>query len=123
MTTAPSPSQPTATAEESFVRPEYRSWRGEDHFGVEVFLPGVPRDALDVKVEEGVLTVTGRRVDDVPPTWRSIHEELPKPNYRLRLRVHEDVDTEAVSAKVDAGVLRLTLPVKAAAKPRLIPVE
>jgi HSP20 family protein len=117
------PAAPAATdVEEVFAKPTYRSVREEHDYRVEVLLPGVGRGDVKVAVEDYVLTVTGVRRKAVPENWRALHEELAKPNYRLQLRLHKDIDESRIGATVENGVLTLVLPVREAAKPRTISV-
>ena len=116
------PSEATET-EEVFAKPRYRAVREDHDYRVEVDLPGVPKGDVKVSVEDLVLTVTGMRRAVTPGGWRALHEELPKPNYRLQLRLHKDIDESRVVANVDSGVLTLVLPIREAAKPRTIEVS
>ncbi|CAN5200325.1 hypothetical protein BH23VER1_BH23VER1_20420 [soil metagenome] len=109
--------------QENFALPVYETRRGDDAYHVEVFLPGVAKDGVEISVDDRILTVTATRKGTVPEGWRPVYQELEKPNYRLKLRRGSDVDDEKVSANVEAGVLELKLPVREAAKPRTIPVS
>ncbi len=112
----------TKESAEVFARPGYRSERDTDGYRVEVRLPGVPKKSVEVHVDDGVLTVTGRRSVRVPESWRPIHEELGKPNYQLKLRLGDDVDEDGIGAVVEEGVLSLTLPVREASRPRVVAI-
>lgn len=106
----------------SVVTPRYRSRRVEQGYAVTVLVPGVAKGDVEVRVEDGVLTVTAERHDVVPEQWKPLREELVKKSYRLRVTVPEDVDDERIGAAVEDGVLELSLPVRESAKPRVIPV-
>ena len=67
------------------------------------------------------VVLEGRR-QTLTETARALHEELAKPNYRLQLRLHKDIDESRIGASVDNGFLTLVLPVREAAKPRTISV-
>lgn len=72
-------------------------------------LPGVKAEQLDVRVERGVLVLdtTGASSD-----WE----------YRREFKLSDDVDTEAIGAKLDAGVLELRLPKRSEVRPRKISI-
>ena len=59
--------------------------------------------------------------------WRegmkALHRELSPLNYLLRLRLNTPVDEDKMTAKLEDGVLSITLPLKEAAKPRQITVN
>ena len=110
-------------AERSAIRPDYKTERGEDAYRVEVTMPGVGKAGVKVSVDDGVLLIAGTRSDAVPEGWRPLRVELQRPDYRLKLKLTDEIDAEAIRASVEAGVLRLDLPVREAVKPRLISVE
>jgi len=71
-------------------------------------LPGVPADGLTVEIERGVLHLRGRRSATM--------------EYRRTLRLPEGLDSDNISATLKSGVLTITLPRAASAKPRRIEV-
>lgn len=112
-----------AVSRETYVKPSYTSREVEGAYEVSVVMPGVNKEGLDVNLEGNVLTLTGRPNKHVPETWRVLHEELGRRNFRLRLELNFNFDGQGITAKVEDGVLTLRLPVTEAAKPRLIPVQ
>ncbi len=111
-----------------FVQPRYKASKLDDveAYEVAVVLPGVNKKGLEVSAEDGELTIIGRRGAWVPEGWRpvcgSTPEERPA-DYRLVLSLNVDIDSERISAKLEAGILTLRLPVSEASKPKLIAVE
>jgi HSP20 family molecular chaperone IbpA len=81
-------------------------------------LPGVSKDGLDVRVEQGVLTIEGRAARDTP--GQVLNREFTYASFFRQFRITEAVDTERIRAKLQNGVLRLDLPKAEAAKPRRI---
>lgn len=131
MITCQNPSSP-ATAGEArkdstgrpVARPHYRVRSGTERHEVEVDLPGIPRDEVDIRVEDDVLSVETRRsTPEVPAGRKALYRELREPDYRLRLQLNVAVDVEKVTARTRDGVLRIELPVAETARPRVIPVE
>ena len=106
-----------------FVRPVYHSARVDDEWEVTVEMPGVKRKDVSVSLEQGELTVFGRRSDSVPQGWRPLYEERRKADYRLCLQLNFEADPEGISANLADGVLKVRLPEHAAAKPRQIEVK
>ena len=97
------------------------AWREGDSFIVEMDLPGVDEDSLDLDVERNVLTVHARR-----PALASDREmvaaERPRGVFSRQLFLGETLDTERIQADYRGGVLRLTIPVAEKAKPRRIQI-
>ncbi len=108
MTTAAELEQPKAATKaetEFYVRPRYTSQQVEGGYEVRVVMPGVNRESVDVNLEKDTVTVTGKRVNQAPKEWKLLHRESNGHNYRLQLHLNFDLNAEAVSAKVEDGVL------------------
>jgi len=112
-----------AAREEEFSQPRFTSARNQDDVELRVWMPGVSRDGVDVSLDDDQLTIIGRRRDRVPDAWRPLFVELGNYDYRLRVRLNLRVDTDGIKARVEDGVLTLTLPIHGEAKPRRIEVR
>ena len=117
-----SPSCCETAEKETFAKPQYTARQTDDAYEVGVIMPGVGPDRVDVNLEKDVLSITGRVKNDVPETWKVVHEELVDHDYRLELELNFDFDGSGITAKVENGVLNLRLPVAEAAKPKSIEV-
>lgn len=93
-----------------------------DTFVVELDLPGVDADAIDLDVERNVLTVRAERPLRATDAELLIAER-PKGVFTRQLVLGDALDTERVEAGYDAGVLTLRIPVAERAKPRKIQVS
>lgn len=111
------------TESERFVAPAYDLKEAGEAYGLEVFVPGVAKDAVEISVDQGELAVTARRRWKAPESWTEIFRETPAADYRLRIDLNEAVNVDAISAELEAGVLRVTLPKAEAFKPRKIDVS
>ena len=104
------------------VVPRYEIKENPDAFGLEVWLPGVAKEGLELTIHEGELTIVGRRAWKKPEGWSQVYRETPAADYSLTL-VHDNTfDAEKVHAELRDGVLRVTLPKAEALKPRKIAV-
>jgi HSP20 family protein len=95
------------------------AWRDGDTFFVELDLPGVSPDSIDLDVERNVVTVRAERAprnDDV----EMLASERPRGVFSRQLVVGDTLDTDKITADYDAGVLRLQIPVAERSKPRKI---
>jgi HSP20 family protein len=84
-------------------------------------LPGVAREDLSIRIEENELTLEARRATQAPGA--PLATEFRPADYRRSFLLPQGIDREAVDARLAAGVLRLTLPKAAAARPRRIEVK
>jgi HSP20 family protein len=97
------------------------AWREGDRFIVEFDLPGVDEESLDLDVERNVLTVHAKR-PELNADRELVSAERPRGVFSRQLFLGETLDTEAIEASYSGGVLRLTIPVAAKAKPRRIQI-
>jgi HSP20 family protein len=91
---------------------------------LKIEVPGIDEKDIDVSLENNTLTVHGER---------KIEKEEKEENYRRVERQYGSftrtftlpttVDSEKVSANYDKGVLKISLPKKAEAKPKQIKVS
>jgi HSP20 family protein len=86
-------------------------------------IPGVRMEDIDIKLEDGTLTITGDRQFEAEQKEGGYHRiERAYGKFQRAFSLPESVDAEKVTAAYDNGVLRVTLPKKELAKPRSIKV-
>jgi HSP20 family protein len=88
-------------------------------------LPGVSKDAIDISVENDVLTVSGERK---PPftaeEGRNIYRrETPSGKFERSFRLPDDADAERVTASYSDGVLEVRVPRSPQIQARRIPIS
>jgi len=111
------------TSRANTVTPRYEIKENADAFGLEVWLPGVAKDGLELTVHEGSLTVVGHRAWQKPEGWTQLYRETPLADYSLTLEHDNTFDADKVHAELRDGILRVTLPKAEALKPRKIAVS
>ncbi len=97
------------------------AWREGDRFVIELDLPGVSRDSIDLDVERNVLTVRAERVAR-NGDWEALASERPRGAFSRQLVLGDNLDLDQIEAGYDDGVLRLVVPVAEKAKPRKISI-
>jgi HSP20 family protein len=85
-------------------------------------LPGVKSGDVDVRFENGELTIHGRRFASNANKKRALTEYEPT-HYHRSFRLTEDIAADRIEAELKAGVLTVRLPKAEAAKPRKIAVK
>ncbi len=98
------------------------AWQEGEEFVVAFDLPGVAVDSVDIDIERNVLTVKAERKDPAGENTELIAAERPRGVFSRQLILGEALDTDAVKASYDAGVLTLRIPVAAKARPRRIEI-
>jgi len=87
-------------------------------------VPEVDPKAIDVRVENQTLTISGERKFEHQNEGQGFHRiERSYGSFVRSFAVPNTFDTEKISAEVKNGVLSVSLPKKEAAKPRQIKVE
>lgn len=99
------------------------AWRDGDDFVVELDLPGIDPDKLDIDVERNVLTIRAERGNHIPDAVNAVASERPWGVFSRQLVLGDSLDTDRVDADYTAGVLRLRIPIAERAKPRKISVS
>lgn len=86
-------------------------------------LPGLSREDIDLRVEHNTLTLRGERKRDTAVTDEQYHRvERSYGAFSRSFALPSRIDTEKVRADFKDGVLAITLPIKAEARPRQIEV-
>lgn len=107
---------------EQFAAPAASVVEASDGYTLEVEMPGVNKEGLEISIENNELTVLGRRfLPAVEGTL--IHRESRQENYRRTFELDPSIDADKISAKIDQGVVTLTLPKAENIKPRKITVS
>jgi HSP20 family molecular chaperone IbpA len=85
-------------------------------------MPGVAKDSLDIKVDEGVLTISGK-VATPPSDAVPVYAEYRIGDYYRAFSLSDEIDVDEISAEMADGVLRLHLPKSAKTRSRRIQVK
>ena len=98
------------------------AWRSGETFLVEFDLPGVQPESIDIDVERNVVTVKAERAMREGDDSEVIAAERPRGLFSRQLILGDTLDTDAIAAHYDAGMLRLEIPVAERAKPRKVAI-
>ena len=94
----------------------------EDAYTIEVELPGVQRDDIDVRLADRVLTVSGE-VKEKERTGILHRRTRRAGRFSYAVTLPGTVDEENVSARLHDGVLSIRVPKSAEAAPRRIAIS
>ena len=109
------------TSRVSYLTPLANILETGDGYVLEAEMPGVSKDGLQITVENGELVILGRRTAYESPGTQLYGETRPV-DYRRAFEIDPSIDAARITAKMDQGVLTLTLPKAEAVKPRKIVV-
>jgi HSP20 family protein len=107
---------------EQFITPPASVTEITDGYMLEIEMPGVEKDGLDISFQNNELTIIGRR--SLPAVEGTlIHRESRPENFRRVFEIDPSIDADKISAKIDQGLVTLTLPKAEHVKPSKITVS
>jgi len=107
---------------EQFITPLARVTEIGDGYMLEIEMPGVKKDGLEILVENNELTIIGRR--SLPAVEGTlVHRESRLENFRRAFELDPSIDADKIRAKIDQGLVTLILPKAEHVKPRKITVS
>jgi len=107
---------------EQFIAPDVNIYETKEGYLLEAEMPGVGKEGLEITLEGNELTISGRRSDETPQGADILFAEARPLNYRRVFELDPTVDTGKINAKMEQGVLKLTLPKTEKVKPRKITI-
>ncbi len=117
--------RPAASAENyrrtSYLAPLANIRESKDGYLLEVEMPGVNKEGLELTFENNELTIHGKRQ---PRTIQGelVYGESRPLDYRRVFELDPSINAAGITAKVEQGILTLTLPKAESVKPRKIAV-
>jgi HSP20 family protein len=107
---------------EQFIAPAASVIEDGDAYTLQIEMPGVNKEGLEISVENNELVITGHR--SLPTIEGTLlHRESRPENYRRSFEIDPSIDIDKVSAKIEQGVVTLHLPKAEHVKPRKVSVQ
>ena len=105
------------------IAPSVDIYETDDDFVMKLLMPGVNKDGVELKLADEELQIYGRVRHDVEAPEKFILREIDEGNYYRVFKVTDAVEVEKIKAKMEDGVLTVTLPKHERVKPKEIPIE
>lgn len=105
-----------------FISPEVNIFETKDGYLLEAEMPGVTKSGLEITLENNEMTIVGHRETE-PMKGEPVFCESREADYRRVFALDPTIDTSKISARMEQGVLKMTLPKSERVKPRKITVE
>ncbi len=103
--------------------PAVNAWEDDQAVSIEAELPGFALDDIEITMTGRTLTLSGKRETALPEGAAYVRRERPQGRFSRTLTLNTDIDTAKISASLDKGVLRITLPKAESVKVRRIEVK
>ena len=107
---------------QEFAVPEVNIFETEDGYVLEAEMPGVNKSGLEITLEGNELTLLGHR-QAVPAPGTALFRESSAADFRRVFELDPAIDASKIAAKMEQGILTLTLPKSEEVKPRRIAVD
>ena len=79
-------------------------------YSIELSAPGFKKEELNIKINDGVLTLTGEKSGESEDKNENYtRREFSKSSFSRSFRIPEDVDENGYDAKFEDGVLKITV--------------
>jgi HSP20 family protein len=104
-------------------QPAVNLWDAGENLKVEMELPGVKQEQIDISASGSELTVRVDRPELVEEKVTYHRRERPTDSFNRVIQLPCEVNPDGVAAELRDGVLTLTLPKAETAKPRKIDVK
>ena len=103
--------------------PALNVWEEGETLKVEVEIPGVKLEDVDVAFDKGELSIKGEKKVEIKESVTLHRRERLAGSFTRTMTVPWEIKADEVSAELKDGILTVTLPKAEAAKPRKVAVK
>ena len=108
---------------ESWVAPLVDIYETTDNYNLVANMPGVAREDVMIKIEEGDLVIMGRTNFLGELQQKFLMKEIDSSNYYRKFKISESIDEDKIDAKLENGRVYVHLPKVERVKPRTIEIK
>lgn len=108
---------------EPIVKPAIDIIEKDDDFIVKVYMPGVSKENIFLKLEDSILTIFGKIDFNSHEDEKFILKEKCYGNYFRQITLSDKIDTSKIQAKLENGLLNIVLPKYESIKPKVISIH
>lgn len=113
---------PTVARTVRGIRAPLSVWEADEAYHVELDLPGVTKDNIELTFEQGVLQIVAERVA-AEEERKGLHEERVYGKITRSLTLSESVDPESIEAELTDGVLHVSVAKVPEVQPKRIDIK
>jgi len=105
-------------------RPATDIYESKDNYVFKVELPGFEKKDLNVEIKDNTIIISGEKKKEEEVKEEDYHRiERSYGNFHRSFQLPQNVDHKNVDAKMENGILKVTIPKKEAARPKKIDVK
>ena len=111
-----------ALEHEAWIAPLIDIYETDNDFYLIANMPGVKREDVKIKLENGHLIIMGRvHIEEVNNKY--LMQEIDASNYYRKFKLSESVNDDKIDASMENGRLKIHLPKVEKAKPKTITIN
>jgi HSP20 family protein len=108
-------------AQEHYTAPDVNIYETVDGYVIEAEMPGVGKDAIEVLLQGNEVTIRGHKKDTQGKGVPLIRERSGD-DYQRVFELDPAIDTSKIAARIEQGILVVTLPKSERVRPRKVSV-
>ena len=99
-------------------RPKVNIIEHQDGYLMEFSIPGIKKEDIKIDVEEKTLTISYEHIkEEAKSEEKVIRKEFANKSFKRNFTLGDTINTDAISASFENGILTLTLPKNEVVKP------
>jgi HSP20 family protein len=112
-----------ALEKESWVAPLIDIYETTDDYFLTAQMPGVSKEDMKIKLEEGHLVIMGRVNYSETDDRKYVMKETETGNFYRRFKISDSIDEQIIDATLENGILHVKLPKHDRVKPKTIEIK
>ena len=108
---------------EDNVYPSINVYENDDLVELKVLLPGLDKKDIEAKIEDGILSISGKKKIDYNKDGKVLRQERFFGEFERNVKINTPVDNESINALYEKGVLSITVKKSEEAKPKKIEIS
>jgi len=109
--------------EECIIVPPVDIYENENEYIIKAEMPGIKKEAIKVTLDKNELEISGKLNGNFPDEKNLKYSEFTPYDYHRKFNVGDTINSNALSASLENGILTLTLPKREEVKPKKIEVR
>ena len=104
--------------------PSANVWEENDTVHVEMAVPGLDRDDIDITITSDSITISGNtKTEEKEDSKKKYYYKSMESSFEQTFNLPTKVDSNKAKAKLDNGIIHITLPKADEVKPKQITIE
>lgn len=104
---------------ENFTQPAVNISESEDHFNLEMIVPGFTKEEVSIEIDKDILTISANvETVEQESTEQFTRKEFIKKSFKRSFNLPETINQDLIKGSYNNGILYIELPKKEEALPK-----